>query len=198
MRKALLIALALLSVAIATALGYYFWDALLAGMLGIAAGAKKLGTIRGLTLLLKKTPWMLLGGLKKLTLKILGGLLLLSARQRFRPVRKLLILIKVRARKMLRRLRFHWSDLSLLEKGATLVALLPLSLLVLAALIYMLVMPKPLKLLAARKLRDTSGATVITRILPRGARLRAAELHGLAKGLVKRRRPASADPPDSG
>ena len=40
---------------------------------------------------------------------------------------------------MLRRLRFHWSDLSLLEKGATLVALVPLSLLVLAALIYMLV-----------------------------------------------------------
>ena len=187
MRKTLLIGLALLSVAVATALGYYFWDALVVGMLAIIAGAKKLGTVKGLTLLLKKAPWLLLGGLKKLTLKILGGLLLLSARERFRPVRKLLILIKLRARKMLRRLRFHWSSLSLLEKGATLVALVPLSLLVLATLIYMVVMPKPLKLLTARKLREASGATVISRGLPRRARLRAAELYSKAKAFVKRR-----------
>jgi len=184
MRKRLLIGLALLSMLAAAAAGYYFWDVLVVAVLVALAWAKKLATLNGLLLLLKKAPLFLLGGIKKIALKVLGGLLVLSARARIRPVRKLLVLLKLRVRRMLRRLRFHWATLSPLEKAATLVALVPLTLLVLGALLYLLLIPRPLKLLAARKLRESTCATMIDKVVPANTRALAQELHGKAEVLV--------------
>lgn len=125
-KKKLLIVAASASVVVATAAGVYYWDAMLVGIVAVLLWLKKMATLKGLLILLKKLPFLLLLGMKRLVIKVTSRFLLFSAHLRFYRVQRLLRYLRVRAYLVKRRLKYHWGDLSGVEQMLATVAALPL------------------------------------------------------------------------
>uniref|UniRef100_UPI003AF780D7 hypothetical protein n=1 Tax=Thiolapillus sp. TaxID=2017437 RepID=UPI003AF780D7 len=96
-KKKLLIVAASASVVVATAAGVYYWDAMLVGIVAVLLWLKKMATLKGLLILLKKLPFLLLLGMKRLVIKVTSRFLLFSAHLRFYRLQRLLRYLRVRA-----------------------------------------------------------------------------------------------------
>lgn len=168
MKKHLLIVAATASVIIATAAGVYHWDTIVVGFLATLLWVKKIATFKGLLFLLKKTPLLLLLGLKRLAIRVTGHFLLFTAHLRFHQLQLLLRYLRARARKVRMRLKYHWSELTGLEQVLAIVAALPL-VTVLSALMLIFLVPKVLIAFILGKVKEYSGAAVITRVADLGA-----------------------------
>ncbi|WP_456416621.1 hypothetical protein [Thiolapillus sp.] len=159
-RKKLLIVAATASVVIATAAGAYYWDAVVLGFVAVVLWIKKLATLKGLLLLLKKLPFLLLLGLKRLVIKLTSHFLLYSAHLRFRRLQRLLRYLRVRAYLVKRRLKCHWNDLNGVERILATVAALPLAT-VLLVLLAVFVVPRALFSFVGTKIKEHSSAAVL-------------------------------------
>ncbi len=183
-RQGLLLVVATSSLVVATAAGFYYWDAFLLGVAATLLWVKKLFTLVGLLGLLKKLPFILLGGGKKLLVKTLGGLMLYSARSRFRVVRKLIVLLKLGARFLLRRMRYHWNDMAPWERWLVGIGAVPLILGALAMLLLFAVIPRSLRHLLTKKVGESAGAKVIDKAVPKKPREKLSQLHEQVKKQV--------------
>ncbi|WP_456413474.1 hypothetical protein [Thiolapillus sp.] len=148
------------SVVIATAAGAYYWDAVVLGFVAAVLWIKKLATLKGLLLLLKKLPFLLLLGLKRLVIKLTSHFLLYSAHLRFRRLQRLLRYLRVRAYLVKRRLKYHWNDLNGVERILATVAALPLAT-VLLVLLAVFVVPRALFSFVGTKIKEHSSAAVL-------------------------------------
>jgi len=159
-KKKLLIVAATASVVIATAAGAYYWDAVVLGFVAVVLWIKKMATLKGLLLLLKKLPFLLLLGLKRLVIKVTSHFLLFSAHLRFRRLQRLLRYLRVRAYLVKRRLKYHWNDLNGVERILATVAALPLAT-VLLVLLAVFVVPRALFSFVGAKIKEHSSAAVL-------------------------------------
>ncbi len=159
-KKHWLIVAASASVVIATAAGVYYWDAMLAGGVVVLLWLKKMATLKGLFLLLKKLPFLLLLGLKRLVIKVTSHFLMFSAHLHFHQLQRFLRYLRVRAYLVKRRLKYHWSDLSGMEQLLATVAALPL-VVVLSVLILVFLIPKALFSFFGAKIKEHTGAAVL-------------------------------------
>ncbi len=159
-KKKLLIVAATASVVIATAAGAYYWDAVVMGFVAAVLWVKKMATLKGLLLLLKKLPFLLLLGLKRLVIKVTSHFLLFSAHLRFRRLQRLLRYLRVRAYLVKRRLKYHWNDLNGVERILATVAALPLAT-VLLVLLVVFVVPRALFSFVGAKIKEHSSAAVL-------------------------------------
>ncbi|WP_457668784.1 hypothetical protein [Thiolapillus sp.] len=159
-KKKLLIVAASASVVIATAAGVYYWDAMLVGLVAVLLWLKKMATLKGLLILLKKLPFLLLLGMKRLVIKVTSRFLLFSAHLRFYRLQRLLRYLRVRAYLVKRRLKYHWTDLSGMEQVLATVAALPL-VIVLLVLLVIFVLPKAVFSFLGNKVKEHSSAAVL-------------------------------------
>ncbi|WP_294041066.1 hypothetical protein [Thiolapillus sp.] len=159
-KKKLLIVAASASVVVATAAGVYYWDAMLVGIVAVLLWLKKMATLKGLLILLKKLPFLLLLGMKRLVIKVTSRFLLFSAHLRFYRVQRLLRYLRVRAYLVKRRLKYHWGDLSGVEQMLATVAALPL-VIVLSVLLVIFVLPKAVFSFLGNKIKEHSSAAVL-------------------------------------
>ena len=185
-RQRILVGFLVFSVVSASLVGYLYWDTALVALFGLLAFSKKFFTVSGLTLLLKKLPFMLLIGSKKLIVKSLGSLLLFSVRTRFRIVRKLIIKLKLIIRRLLRRIRFHWLDMTPWEKMVVYISSIPLLIVALLVFLLFAFVPKTIRNLALKKAQETTAATVINKGVPSKARETVEEINTTAKNAIKK------------
>ncbi len=176
-RQWLLLTVAAASLVVATFAGVYYWDAFLLGAAATLLWIKKLLTLGGLLGLMKKIPLLLLGGGKKLLLKTLGGLMLFSARSRFRVVRLAVVNLKLAARFVLRRVRYHWLDMAPWERVLVGIGAVPLVLGVIAVLLLFAVIPKSLRNLLTKKIGESAGAKVIGKAVTKIPKEKVETLH---------------------
>ncbi len=169
MKRNLLIFTAVLSLAAAAYAGYLYWDALLVGMLAVALWTKKLLTLKGLWLLAKKLPLVLLLGLKRLVIKVTSHFLLFTAHLRFHFVRRAMRQMRARAWLVKRRLKYHWQELSGTEQVLSVVAALPLVLLLLLIMV-VFVLPKAMISLLLNKTKEHTGAVVLKKTAQLGVK----------------------------
>jgi len=167
--RKLLIVAATASVVVATAAGIYYWDAMIVGLLAMLLWLKKMATLKGLLILLKKLPFLLLLGLKRLVIKVTSRFLMFSAHLRFQRLQRLLRYLRVRAYLVKRRLKYHWSDLSGAEQILATVAALPL-VVVLLVLLVVFVLPKAVFSFLGNKLKEHSSAAVLKQAAQLGVR----------------------------
>lgn len=160
MKKKLLIVAATASVVVATAAGVYYWDAIMLGIVAAILWLKKMATLNGLLILLKKLPFLLLLGLKRLVIKVTSRFLLFSAHLRFHRLQRLLRYLRVRATLVKRRLKYHWGDLSGVEQILATVAALPL-VIVLSVLLVVFVVPRVVFSFLGNKVKEHSSAAVL-------------------------------------
>ena len=189
MRVYIILMLAVLAVLAASVAGYYYWDVIILALLVALAWIKKWITISALWTALKKAPYILVLGSKKLILKILGGFLLFAAHSRFRSVRRFIVGLKYRSRTIVRRVKFHWGELSLLERTATVIAAIPLAVLIgitltLLALMYI---PKVIISFLSLKLKEESSANVLKKVIPGKIRHRASAIGEQARKFIRER-----------
>lgn len=189
LRVYLILILAVLAVLAASIAGYYYWDAVILALLVALAWLKKWVTLGALWTALKKAPYILVLGSKKLIVKILGGFLLFAAHSRFRIVRRFIVGLKFRSRTIVRRVKFHWGELSLLERTATIVAAIPVTVLIgitltLLALMYI---PKVLISFLSLKLKEESSAKVLKRAIPGKIRDRVSAIGERARKYIRKR-----------
>lgn len=168
-KKQLLIMAATASVVIATAAGLYYWDAMAVGLLAALLWAKKFLTLKALLVLLKKLPFLLLLGLKRLVIKVTSHFLLFTAHLRFRRLQRILRYLRVRAWLVKRRLKYHWQELSGVEQVLATVAALPL-VVVLSVLTVAFVLPRALMGFLGGKLKEHSSAAVLKKAAQLGVR----------------------------
>ncbi|WP_041067938.1 hypothetical protein [Thiolapillus brandeum] len=168
-KKQLLIMAATASVVIATAAGLYYWDAMAVGLLAALLWAKKLLTLKALLVLLKKLPFLLLLGLKRLIIKVTSHFLLFTAHLRFRRLQRMLRYLRVRAWLVKRRLKYHWQELSGAEQVLATVAALPL-VVILSVLTVVFVLPRTLFGFLGSKLKEHSSAAVLKKAAQFGVR----------------------------
>jgi hypothetical protein len=159
-KKHWLIVAATASVVIATVAGVYYWDVMLAGVLVVLLWLKKMATLKGLLILLKKLPFLLLLGLKRLVIKVTSHFLMFSAHLHFRQLQRFLRYLRVRAYLVKRRLKYHWGDLSGMEQLLATVAALPLVVL-LSVLIVVFLIPRALFSFLGGKVKEHSSAAVL-------------------------------------
>lgn len=181
-KQKLLIVAATASVIIATAAGVYYWDAMLMGLLAALLWLKKIATLKGLLILLKKLPFLLLLGLKRLVIKVTSRFLMFSAHLRFQRLQRLLRYLRVRAYLVKRRLKYHWGDLSGLEQVLATVAALPL-VVVLTVLLVVFVLPRSIFAFLGNKVKEHYSAVV----LKRAAQLGVKEKLALADRKIKQK-----------
>ncbi|WP_456404792.1 hypothetical protein [Thiolapillus sp.] len=170
-KKKLLIMAASASVVIATAAGVYYWDAILVGVVAALLWLKKMATLKGLLILLKKLPFLLLLGLKRLVIKITSRFLLFSAHLRFHRLQRMLRYLRVRAYLVKRRLKYHWGDLSGMEQVLATIAALPL-VIVLSVLLLVFVVPKAVFSFLGGKIKEHSSAAVLKQAAQLGVKER--------------------------
>jgi len=177
MKKKLLVVAATASLVIITAVGIYYWDTIVIGFLAALLWVKKLATFKGLLFLLKKLPFLLLLGLKRLAIKVTSHFLMFTAHLRFHQLQRLLRYLRARARMVSMKLKYHWDELSGLERVLATVATLPL-VLVLATLMLIFVIPKTLLAFLGVKIKEHSGAAVLKQVADLGVKekLDAAEI----------------------
>ncbi len=173
-KQKLLIVAATASVVIATAAGVYYWDAMLVGLLAALLWLKKMATLKGLLVLLKKLPFLLLLGLKRLVIKVTSRFLMFSAHLRFQRLQRLLRYLRVRAYLVKRRLKYHWGDLSGLEQVLATVAALPL-VIVLTVLLVVFVLPRALFTFLGNKVKEHSSAAVLKQAAQLGVKEKLAQ-----------------------
>ncbi len=173
-KKKLLIVAATASVVIATVAGVYYWDAMLVGIVAILLWLKKMATLKGLLILLKKLPFLLLLGLKRLVIKVTSRFLLFSAHLRFHRLQRLLRYLRVRAYLVKRRLKYHWSDLSGVEQVLATVAALPLAT-VLSVLLVIFVLPRAVFSFLGNKVKEHSSAAVLKQAAQLGVKEKLAQ-----------------------
>ncbi len=169
MKRKLLIMAATASVVIATAAGLYYWDALVVGLLAALLWVKNFLTLKGLLVLLKKLPFLLLLGVKRIVIKITSHFLLYTAHLRFRRLQRLLRYLRVRAWLVKRRLKYHWQELSGLEQVLATVAALPL-VVILLVLLVVFVIPRALFGFLGGKLKEHSSAAVLNKAAELGVK----------------------------
>ncbi len=184
-RQRILLFTAVASVVVATLAGFYFWDAFLLSLVAALLWVKKIFTLGSLLVLLKKLPFLLLAGGKKLLIKTLGGLMLFSARSRFRIVRKLIVNLKLAARFVLRRVRYHWRDMANWERVLVGVGAVPLIFSAVVILLVFAAVPKSMRNLLAKKVKESAAASVIGKAVPKKPRKQVEALHGEVKKKLK-------------
>ncbi len=185
-KKKLLIMAATASVVIATAAGLYYWDALVVGLLTALLWMKKLLTLNGLLVLLKKLPFLLLLGVKRIVIKITSHFLLYTAHLRFRRLQRLLRCLRVRAWQVKRRLKYHWQELSGLEQVLATVAALPL-VVILLVLLLVFVIPRALFGFLGGKLKEHSSAAVLNKAAELGVKDKLVVAEKKIKDQIRRR-----------
>lgn len=168
-QRAVLIAAALLSMVLATLAGYYWWDAIVVVIVAAVVGSKKLLTLKGLFLLLKKFGFVLLFGSKKLLLGLMGRFLLLAAHLRWRWLRCLIVTVKRRSRRTRRQLQGRWDGLGTTDRLLALLGALPLLLLVILVM-GLIVLPRTAWAFLIARIESASGAAVLKKTLPRAAK----------------------------
>jgi len=168
-KKKILIIAATASVVIATAAGVYYWDTIVLGFLAALLWVKKLATLKGLLILLKKLPLLLLLGLKRLAIKVTSHFLLFTAHLRFHQLQRLLRYLRARARMVKTRLKYHWGELSGPEQVLAVVAALPL-IVILSVLMLVFVVPKALVAFIGGKIKEHSGAAVLKQMAELGVK----------------------------
>jgi len=156
----LLLVAATASVVIATVTGVYYWDAIVLGALAMLLWFKKLATFKGLLMLLKKLPLLLLLGVKRLVIKVTSHFLLFTANIRFRWLQHSLRYLRARARLVKMQLNYQWGGLSRLEKILATIAALPLAV-VLSSILLVFIMPKAMFTFLLAKLKEYSSAVVL-------------------------------------
>ncbi|MCB1866330.1 MAG: hypothetical protein KDG50_12980 [Chromatiales bacterium] len=185
-QRAVLIVAALLSVVAATAAGVYWWDVIVVALLGALAFSKKMFTLAGLYLLLKKFALVLLGGTKKILIGVIGRFLILAAHTRWHALRRLIVGLRWWARRTRRNLRSRWQGLGWVDRTLTVMGAIPLLLIMgLVAVVYML--PKSVWAFLIGRLENLSGAAILERTLPKSARYKVAETHKQARDLIKQK-----------
>jgi hypothetical protein len=185
-KKKLLIMAATASVVIATAAGLYYWDAIVVGLLAALLWAKKLLTLKGLLVLLKKLPFLLLLGVKRLIIKITSHFLLFTAHLRFSRLQRVLRYLRARAWLVKRRLKYHWQELSGLEQVLATVAALPLVVL-LSVLIVIYVLPRAVFGFIGGKLKEHSSAAVLNRAARLGVKDKLEKAEKTLKEQIRRK-----------
>ena len=168
-KKKLLIIAATASLVIAAAAGLYYWDVMVVGLLAALLWAKKLLTLKGLLILLKKLPFLLLLGLKRLIIKITSHFLFFTAHLRFRRLQRLLRYLRARAWLVKRRLNTHWQELSGMEQLLATVAALPL-VVILSVLIVIYMLPRAVFGFLGGKLKEHSSAAVLKKAAQLGVK----------------------------
>ncbi len=184
-RHKALIAFLTLSVTIAAVAGYLYWESALISLLALLAWSKKLFTLSGIWLLVKKLPFMLIIGGKKLIIKALGSLLLFSVRTRFPLIRTIILRLKLWTRRILQRSRYHWSDMEPWEKVIVYVSFIPLTCAAVLILLLFAFVPRYIRNLLMRKVQESTAASVIDRGFPGKARQAVAEVHSNAKNRIR-------------
>ena len=177
--------MALLSTAGAAWAGYYYWDAFVLLIIAFFVWAKKLFTIVGLISLLKKAPLFLLAGSKKMILKLLGGWVLFSFRARFRPVRLIIVRVKLYSRYFIRLIRLHWSTMSLWERLILAISVTPLLLLIIFLVLFFALIPQAIKGFALKKAQETTAANVIEKVVPEQVKAKALDIEKQVKNKIK-------------
>ena len=185
-KKKLLIMAATASVVIATAAGLYYWDALVVGLLAALLWVKKIFTLKGLLILLKKLPFLLLLGVKRIVIKITSHFLLYTAHLRFRRLQRMLRYLRVRAWLVKRRLKYHWQELSGLEQVLATVAALPL-VVILLVLIVVFLIPRALFGFLGGKLKEHSSAAVLNKAAQLGVKDKLVVAEKKIKEQIRRR-----------
>jgi len=186
MKRKLLVMAATASVVIATAAGLYYWDVLVVGLLAALLWVKKLFTLKGLLVLLKKLPFLLLLGVKRIVIKITSHFLLYTAHLRFRRLQRMLRYLRVRAWLVKRRLKYHWQELSGLEQVLATVAALPL-VVILLALIVVFLIPRALFGFLGGKLKEHSSAAVLNKAAELGVKEKLVVAEKKIKEEIRRR-----------
>ncbi len=186
MKRKLLIMAATASVVIATAAGLYYWDALVVGLLAVLLWVKKFLTLKGLLVLLKKLPFLLLLGVKRIVIRITSHFLLYTAHLRFRRLQRMLRYLRVRAWLVKRRLKYHWQELSGLEQMLATVAALPL-VVILLVLIVVFVIPRALFGFLSGKLKEHSSAAVLNKAAELGVKDKLVVAEKKIKEQIRRR-----------
>ena len=184
-RKGFLIAFAIAVIVAALVVGFYYWKPLTVVALAFIVWTKKLFTLSGLLLILKKLPFLIIGGGKKIFIKVMGGLLLYSARIRFRFIRKIIVNLKLAARYFNRKLLFHWEDMALWEKIIVWVASIPLTLVIMVILLMLVGIPAALRSFAIRKAQESTAAGVINKMVPEKTQDKISGLHEKVKTTIK-------------
>jgi len=183
-KRTWLIVAAAASLLVTAVAGYLYWDAMVLGALAALLWVKKLGTLKGLLLLAKKLPLLLLLGLKRIIIRITSRFLLFTAHLRFRPLRRWLCHLRVRSRQVKRLLKYHWEELEIHEQLLVTVAALPLTLL-LSGLILFLFLPKAVVSFIVVKLKEHSSAAVLHRAAELGAREKLQDVEATVKKRIK-------------
>lgn len=116
--------------------------------------------------MLAKLPFILLAGSKKLIVKIVGSLLLYSARTRFRTVRHFLVALKLMLRKLIRTMKYHWQDMHWWERLLVMINAVLLAPAVAITLVTFALAPRTIRALLVVKLQESAGATMIHRAIP--------------------------------
>jgi len=165
--------------------GYLYWDAVAIGGLALLVWIKKLFTLQGIILLAKKLPLLLFAGGKKIVVKVLGGLLLFSARTRFRLVKRIIVEVKLIARYLSRKLRYHWADMDLWEKALVAVTAIPATLALASIFLMLAFIPQSIRGLFIRKAQESTAASVIDQVLPKEAKKRADAIHSATKEVIR-------------
>ncbi len=186
MKRKLLIMAATASVVIATAAGLYYWDALVLGLLAVLLWVKKFLTLKGLLVLFKKLPFLLLLGLKRIVIRITSHFLLYTAHLRFRRLQRMLRYLRVRAWLVKRRLKYHWRELTGLEQVLATVAALPLVVLLLTLLVVFLI-PRALFGFLGGKLKEHSSAAVLNKAAELGVKDKLVVAEKKIKEQIRRR-----------
>jgi len=184
-KRAWLIVAAVVSLLVTAVAGYFYWDAVVLGLLAVLVWVKKLGTLKGLLLVAKKLPLLLLLGLKRIVIRITSRFLLFTAHLRFRPLRRWMGHLRSRARQVKRLLKYHWNELEPHEQLLVTVAALPLTL-VLLGLILFLFLPKAMVSFVIVKLKEHSSAAVLHRAVELGAREKLREAEAATKNRIRR------------
>ena len=193
-RQQLLIGFLVVSIIVATLVGFFYWQEAVVALLALWAFTKKLFTVNGLIMVVKKLPLLLLAGSKKLIIQTLGGLLLLSARTRVRFVREAIVRFKLKVRSLLRMIRFHWTDMNPWERVVVYVASVPLTLIAVILLLLFSFVPRTMRSFAVKKVQESTAATVIAKGVPDKAKKVVEQLHGDAKTKLKQ---TLKTPPDT-
>ncbi len=171
MKKTLLIVIATASVVIATAAGVYFWDAIVLGLMAALLWVKKILTIKGLLVIFKKLPLLLLLGVKRLAIRVTSHFLMFTAHARFHQLQNLLDYLRRRAQTVKTRLKYHWNELTALEQVLATVAAMPL-VLILIILMLVFVVPKAMYAFMGGKIKEHSGAAVLRKVADLGIKER--------------------------
>lgn len=173
-----------ISMIVATAAGYYLWDAIVVGLLAILAWSKQLLTVKGLLLLLKKFGILLILGSKKLLFTIIGKFMMVAAHAKLPWARKLIVRLKWWARGTKRSLRSRWGSMNALDKTLAITGSIPLVLsILLVTLVYLL--PKSIVSYLISRVQMSSGATILNKSLPSSAQEKLQRTHQKATKLIR-------------